>query len=188
MGEVRRVAGMEINYWWRAPQSGLIVPVGSDFLPYGMTALGLVSHGYEDGQEVLREEDRLSDATRFVLALQLILRQELPTVARWNVPRSEVPGLRRAHLSLDPVLVIDLRRRKYVERPDSDDAHAGRKQRVRSVVRGHWHSFWVGPNHPQHPGHTEDKVLIQQWVLPYLRGPEDAPIKPRTDVVHVVRR
>jgi hypothetical protein len=153
-----------------------------------MTALGMVSHGYENGQEILRPEDRLSDATRFILALQLILRQELPTVARWNVPRSDVAGLRRLRLSLDPVLVIDLRRRKYLDHPDADDTHSGRKQRVRSVVRGHWHSFWVGPNHVQHPGGTEDKVLIRHWVLPYMRGPEDAPIKPRTDTVHVVRR
>lgn len=187
-GHVRKVAGMEVNYWWRVPNRDLIVPVGSDFLPYGLSALGMVSHGYENGQEILRPEDRLSNATRFILALQLILRQELPTVARWNVPRADVPGLRRLALSLDPVLVIDLRRRKYLEHPDADDSDAGRKQRVRSIVRGHWHSFWVGPNHAQHPGGTEGKVLIQQWVMPYMRGPEDAPIKPRTDTVHVVRR
>lgn len=188
LGEVHAVAGMEINYWWKVPNRDLIVPVGSDFLPYGMTALGLVSHGYEGGREVLRHEDQLSDATRFILALQLILRQELPTVARWNVPRSDVSYLRRLRLNLDPVLVIDLRRRKYLEHPDADDSAAGRKQRVRSVVRGHWHSFWVGPGHVHHPGGTEDKVLIQQWVMPYMRGPADAPLKPRTDTVHVVRR
>jgi hypothetical protein len=188
LGAVHSVAGMEINYWWKVPNRDLIVPVGSDFLPYGMTALGMVSHGYEGGTELLRPEDRLSDATRFILALQLILRQELPTVARWHVPRSDVAGLRRLRLSLDPVLVIDLRRRKYLEHPDADDSGSGRKQRVRSVVRGHWHSFWVGPGHVQHPGGTEEKVLIQQWVMPYMRGPEDAPIKPRTDTVHVVRR
>jgi hypothetical protein len=188
LGDVRAVPGMEVNYWWKVPKRDYIVPVGSDFLPYGMTALGMVSHGYEGGREILRPEDRLSDATRFILALQLILRQELPTVARWNVPRSDVPGLRRLALSLDPVLVIDLRRRKYLDHPDTDDSASGRKQRVRSVVRGHWHSFWVGSGHALHPGGTEDKVLIQQWVMPYMRGPEDAPIKPRTDTVHVVRR
>jgi hypothetical protein len=122
-----------------------------------------------------------------IVALQLILRQELPTIGRWQVPRSEVPGLRRLNLSLDPVVVVDLRRRKYLE-ADVEDGHSGRKQRVRSIVRGHWHGSWVGPNHPLHPGGTEEKVLVHQWMLPYWRGPEGGPVKPRLDTVHVVRR
>lgn len=54
-----------------------------------------------------------------------------------------------------------------------------RKQKVRSLVSGHWHHFWTGPRKEQ-----DKRNLVKKWVQPYWRGPEAAPL---TEKEHVLR-
>lgn len=185
IGTATRAAGIEINLWHRE-RDGVLRPVGSDFLPYGIPALGWRSYGFEGEREILEPEQHLSNSTRFVLALQMLMRQELPSMTRWGVPRSDLRDLRRRAIPENDVTVIALRRRAYTEHPDTEPS--GRHLSCRFIVRGHWARYWVGPTHPQHPGGTEDKVAIYLYRNPHYRGPEDAPLKVTPQRVHVVRR
>lgn len=178
-------AGIEINLWGRS-ERGMPFPCGSDFLPYGLPALGWRVH-HNGVTTVEEQETALSNSSRFVLALQLLMRQELPALDRWDIPRSDVAGLRRADLPLSPVNVVSLRRRKT--RPvDHEPVENGRHLDHRQMVRGHWQGYWVGPNHPQHPGGTEEKVKIWLYRSLYIRGPEGTPLVLPRERVHTVTR
>lgn len=64
----------------------------------------------------------------------------------------------------------------YIHIPQTSEgerkAHQGGKVGVRFMVRGHWHTYWVGSNRF---GNREQKL---KWLAPYWKGPEAA------DVVH----
>lgn len=179
----RNVPGIEINLW--TEEHGRWGPSGSDFLPYGLPSLGFVIHGVGPGETVEVPNEKLSAVTRFVLALQMFMRQELPAVTRHQAPRADMKRLRRLGYAPDAVNVVDLRRR--APNPEREES-TGRHLTERHIVRAHWRSYWVGPSHPHHPGGTEDTVRIWLYLMPFLRGPEDAPIRPTTERVHVVRR
>lgn len=171
------MAGLEVNIWGRNFQ-GYLLPIGSDFLPYGLPS---------DGWSAIVDVDyKLSLATRFVLAMQMFMRQELPAIGRYPAPRSYRPLMRRLEWPERQVTVIDLRKRKYARDPDAG-GESGRSVSVRHVVRGHWHAYWVGRSHPLHSGLTDDKEKVHVYVHAFLRGPEDGPLA-MTDRIHVVRR
>jgi hypothetical protein len=171
------VPGIEINLWSRNPQ-GYLLPAGSDFLPYGMKSSGW-------GGIVPNVDHTLSLATRFVLAMQMFMRQELPARTDFPYPRSLRPHLRRMQWPERHITVIDLRRRKHV--PRETEGESGRHVGVRFVVRGHWARYWVGPSHPLHSRETDGKEVVHIYRHPHLRGPEDGPLA-MTDRVNVVRR
>lgn len=67
------------------------------------------------------------------------------------------------------------------ETKEAQEAGVGdgtRKQKVRSLVSGHWHHFWTGPRKEQ-----DKRNLVKKWVQPYWRGPEAAPL---TEKEHVL--
>jgi len=64
--------------------------------------------------------------------------------------------------------------RQPKEASDLVEEHERRKQRVRSLVSGHYHTYRIGT------GRTES---IRKWLSPYWRGPEHAPLTTKTRVV-----
>lgn len=76
----------------------------------------------------------------------------------------------------DRVSIIELRRPMSPPR-EHDGSSADRKFRHRWWVGGHWRQQACGPNHADRR---------PKWIAPYVKGPEDAPLK--TDRVHVWRR
>lgn len=48
------------------------------------------------------------------------------------------------------------------------------KQFVRSGVRGHMHGYWHGPK-----SDPTKREFRKKWIMPYMRGPKDAPIIPK---------
>lgn len=52
--------------------------------------------------------------------------------------------------------------------------HERRKQRVRSLVSGHYRTYWIGS------GRTES---VRKWLSPFWRGPEHAPLTTKKRVV-----
>lgn len=181
------VAGLEINLW--AVMGPHLVPIGSDFLPYGLPSLGWVTLPISEDlahkvpQEVL--DRKISSATRFVLAMQMFMRDELPAVTRWDPPRSQMRHVRRLDFHSPKINVIELRRRAYHSTGEQGERNA---LSVRFIVRGHWHRYHVGPTHPLHSGLTDEKELVHMYLLPYCKGPEDAPLVPSPTRVHVLSR
>ena len=67
----------------------------------------------------------------------------------------------------DVVQLVDLRTLRYVRTDDDERDSSGRRLTVRFVVRGHWTHQAYGP------GRSERRL---QYVAPYLKGPEGAPL------------
>lgn len=75
----------------------------------------------------------------------------------------------------DPLInVVELRRREH--HPRDTDEHQDVEWSCQWIVRGHWHRY-----------RTKDG-LQPRWVAPYVKGPEDRPLKkPRAEVFAVIR-
>lgn len=103
-----------------------------------------------------------------------------PTVTATRVfddaprPRAEQPD--PAATSPNRVSIIELRRPMSPPR-EHDGSSSDRRYRHRWWVGGHWRQQACGPNHADRR---------PKWIAPYVKGPEDAPLK--TDRVHVWRR
>jgi hypothetical protein len=61
--------------------------------------------------------------------------------------------------------------RETKEAQEEGTGDGSRRQKVRSLVTGHWHRFWTGPRKEQ-----DKRNLVKKWVQPYWRGPEAAPL------------
>jgi hypothetical protein len=179
----KTVEGIEINLWTRQPDVNVLLPGGSDFLPYGMPSRGWVN--IPEGAQ--KPKNVLSGASRFILTLQSFLAAELPASTRWASPRAMNTMFRRLDWPIPTVTVIDLRRRAQPPKFESVDAEKAWTLQSRFMVRGHWHSYWVGPKHARHSGLGDGKELIHLYLHPYVKGPEDAPLV-ITEKVALVRR
>jgi len=175
-GGAGSVPGLEVNLGGKNPQ-GHLLPIGSDFLPYGMESQGWST--------IVDVDYKLSLATRFVLAMQSFMRQELPAREAFPYPRSYRGFARRMGWPERHVTVIDLRKRKYV--PRETGGQSGRTLHVRHLVRGTWAAYWVSRSHPFHSGLSDEKERVHIYRHPHLRGSEDLPLA-MTDRIHVVRR
>lgn len=91
--------------------------------------------------------------------------------------RADRATRRRLQLAPDQpadVRVITLRRREY--QPREGGEHHDIEWSCQWIVRGHWHRY-----------RTRDG-LQPRWVSPYIKGPEDRPLKrPRAEIFAVVR-
>lgn len=67
--------------------------------------------------------------------------------------------------------------RETKEATDAGNGDGSRKQKVRSLVAGHWHHYWVGSRK------ADTRALVKKFVEPYWRGPEAAPL---TEKEHVL--
>jgi hypothetical protein len=75
--------------------------------------------------------------------------------------------------------IIALRRKYYAQQaPHADDADAIVEWRCRWFVSGHWRNQY-------YPSAGEHRLC---WVMPYLKGPEDRPIKPPSSRLFAVIR
>ena len=90
-------------------------------------------------------------------------RQIVPTKA--PLPR-QLRRDRKRHYRTEDVTVITLRRQRHPDHPDHEVGEVDWKWQW--VVRGHWRNQWY-PSIKQHR---------QIWIMPFMKGPEDAPIKP----------
>lgn len=96
--------------------------------------------------------------------------------------RAERPArrrLERAGWIHEPLIrVVELRRKATQQQKSDDPVNIAWTHQW--VVSGHWHNYWVGP---------EDKRILQpRWLMPFIKGPANLPLKPpRAKVFAVVR-
>jgi hypothetical protein len=127
----------------------------------------------------------ISDATiretlDFFGAFCLFIRQRIATVTSERAERHARKRLDKAGWrGPDTVRVVQLRRRDQASRGRT---HSGEpvEWSHRCVVGGHWHNFWMGP--------AWNPIKQPRWLLPYLKGPDNKPLKaPGAKVFAVVR-
>lgn len=85
---------------------------------------------------------------------------------------------RRAPAPPREVKLVDLRRLVHRPTEPGETDAQGREYRHRWVVRGHWRQHAYGPG---------QKLRRTQWIPPFIKGPEGAPLLP-TEHVNVWRR
>lgn len=112
---------------------------------------------------------------RYILALFVLLRQRILVTSQHRPDRAARKRLERAGYEHEPLVrVVELRRKEVRDR--EHETHADVDWACRWVVGGHWHRY-----------HTREG-LQPRWISPYLKGPNDKPLKPpRAKVFAVVR-
>jgi hypothetical protein len=98
----------------------------------------------------------------------------LVTSARYIANRQARKRIAKA-IGHEPVVkVIELRARDYQQRDESEGT--GVEYTCQWLVRGHWHQY-----------HTKDG-LQPRWVMPYVKGPSDKPLRVAEKVAYEVVR
>lgn len=87
-------------------------------------------------------------------------------------PPSKKARRRGAVHKPSPVTIVDLRASHRAARADVERAES--TYRSRWIVRGHWHRYWTGPR--------DDRKLEPRYVMPYVKGPDGAPLNETTRV------
>jgi hypothetical protein len=123
-----------------------------------------------------------SDGYTFILSLFAFMNQPFSTVDSRRLPRGERRRLQRETGLEDPKInVIALRRAKYAKGQSNGGLPEGssREWTSRWIVKGHWRNQY-------YPSKQKNSAL---WIMPYVKGPEDKPLKARNDVslFHVTR-
>jgi hypothetical protein len=116
---------------------------------------------------------------RFMLAGLAWMKQKVAIVSGGNVERHRRKEFKkRFNRDLDSVRVISLRK---AERPEHEkrEGESQREYHFRWVVTGHWRNQSCGPNHADHR---------LTYILPYMKGPDDAPLKESKRKVYTIDR
>lgn len=113
---------------------------------------------------------------RFLLSSWLWLQQKVMTVESIKTSHHAIKLAERADVN-PSVNVVILRRRDSSCRA-SGDTLGEREYMCQWLVRGHWRQQF-------YPSTSEHKPI---WIEPYVKGPEDKPLKPPTQTVFSVTR
>lgn len=117
--------------------------------------------------------------TRFVMAASVWLRQRIAVVSSGRIERHLRKRLLREHRVVGPldINVVQLRR---AERSSCGDVNEGGdvEWSCRWVVNGHWRNQY----------HPSDGRHELKYILPYVKGPDDKPLKVPKHTVYSVSR
>lgn len=122
--------------------------------------------------------DRALHLTRFLMAAAAWLRQRIVTVSSGHIERHRRKQIAREHdVLMSDVKVISLRRAEH--QPESSSPNSGDVDwSCRWIVSGHWRNQY-------HPSTGKHEL---KYILPYVKGPEDKPLKVPTQTVYAVNR
>lgn len=151
----------------------------------GLTTIG-VSEG-EPIAEVLRrvEAEATTPFSRLAMASAVLtfsaglafLEQRIMVPSVQPVERHARKRMEREQWLHEPLVrVVELRRKQAPSQPDGE--HTAVDWACQWVVRGHWRQQW----------YPSLKDYQPRWIMPYVKGPEDKPLKPpRAKIFAVVR-
>jgi|SRR5580765_4718994 len=113
---------------------------------------------------------------KFFLSFSLFAAQKIVTFESLHLERHAKRRLAHQGWSSDPLVrVVKLRR---ADHSASSSESSESEWSCQWIVRGHWRQQFYPSKHTNHP----------LWITPYVKGPEDKPLKPpRATVFAVVR-
>lgn len=115
---------------------------------------------------------------QFYVASQLWLEQEIIRVESVNAERHYAKRLLRSGIDPQPIHVVHLRRVASRESDNSASVSGSVEWSCQWIVRGHWRQQF-------YPSTGERRPL---WIMPYVKGPEEAPLKTPAPTVYAVVR
>jgi len=145
---------------------GTWVILFSGFIPFGLLEdyqAMVVSNPDRENEIELRARTWLLLQSFWRLSRQIVpVKESLPRQLRRD---------RKRHYRTEDVTVITLRRQRE---PHDLDHESDIEYKWQWVVRGHWRNQYY-----RSLGEVGDPQAYRQiWISPYMKGPEDAPIKP----------
>lgn len=124
---------------------------------------------------------RVANIPRLLWAMVLLMSQEIVTTSRSEHTRAQSKVLRR-HGASEDLTVVTLRRRS----PASAQTGSGNALDHRALTRGHWAWRHCGASHPMAQEY-EKGYRARVWINPYIRGPENSPIRSNKKVYKLSR-
>lgn len=119
------------------------------------------------GDEFTTDADTLQ-RSKFAYAFWHFCRQGVFSRVREYAPRHVLRQAARLKWPGEATLdVVELRKRRYPDRPAGMTTEEEREWSCRWLVRGHWRRQW-------YPSLGAHKVI---WVWPYVKGPDDKPLR-----------
>jgi hypothetical protein len=117
----------------------------------------------------------LRSMRRYVAQFFAFVNQRLLTVGEQPIHNRSVRRRLAKAIPHDPVVrVVELRRRDYQQRDESQPRDV--EYSCQWLVRGHWHQY-----------HTREG-LQPRWVMPYVKGPSDKPLRVAEKIAYEVVR
>lgn len=168
--------GMALTYWsqtgQRADKLGEnLLSTGqrpfNDAGPYIVAQQGFLPFG--------TEQERPTWWAQFAATFAALIDQEIPVISEERVDKKMNRLVRRANINANTVLIVTLRHKKANPESTGTGTSPGVRVLVGATTGGFWTTVWHGP------GKTLKKKV---WVMPFWRGPEDAPIVWRTDIIY----
>lgn len=121
---------------------------------------------------------RVRAMCRFTAACWALLAQQLYLAPRERADRATARRLKREGWEPEPLIrVVQLRRVVHPQAQTGDPEPVAWS--CRWIVRGHWRQ------QPYGPGHAQRRPT---WITPYVKGPEEQPLKTPRATIFAVRR
>lgn len=164
------ITGGGLDIWWLEKREGWVLPYSVANWPFGEQVGGWSSAN--GGPDPSLGLDR-----RFVLAFLTFIEQRILISPQQRAERHARKRLEREGFQHELLVrVVELRRRQVQSeyRGDPDPVEWSHQW----IVSGHWRQQWYPSLNANQP----------RWIMPYVKGPEDKPLKPpRAKVFAVVR-
>lgn len=130
----------------------------------------------------VQSDAEVFNLSRIIWATILLMGQEIVSTSRSTHSKAESKVLRRRRAN-DVLTVITLRRKRVV---GEDGQGAGHEYDHRWLTRGHFAWRHCGESHPMAQPY-EKGYRARVWINPYLKGPEDAPVRVTKKVNRLAR-
>jgi hypothetical protein len=129
----------------------------------------------EELTELIEEQGSIpvefTNTNRLIHAFWLLLGQTVTDIGEAPIDRAR--RKRAQKMSLPPrVTIVRLRNTAGRQQPGESLVEWNH----RWVVKGHWHWFHCGPNHPLAQEIEPGVYMCRRWLAPYVKGPEGKPL------------
>lgn len=175
--------GIWMNFYLRADQTMNRTDIQALREKVGWLVPGSLGGGAGFGLHG-RDNGKASALVATLLATWFLIRQPgVATVTHEPAEKATRKAYARAGRPAPTVRVVDLRHRARSGQDDVEAAgRVGSKWSYRVLVGaaegGFWRDYWIGPSHPNYPaGATTARVRDKRWIMPYLTGTDDMPLK-----------
>lgn len=103
---------------------------------------------------------------------RMMMEPKVASITTIEQARKDRERAGRADISTSDITTIDLRTIRHIDTAPEQD-QSGRHLTVRHYVRGHWRQQWMHSSSTHEP----------RYIAPYIKGPQDAPLKVRERVM-----
>jgi hypothetical protein len=153
-----------VGFQWRPPVCNAV---------WWSSIIHPINHIVDQNDPSFRDEQIA--LLRWLMSASMFVEQKLAVPEPCDIPRGVRRSAERNGIHLPKVSVVRLRR---VGSQRDIDSIAQQEWSCRWLVTGHWRNQWY-----QKAGRH-----VRRWIAPYVKGPEDKPMKPPTPRVFAVKR